>query len=101
MKFDLIILEQALKELNSLEALHRNAVIEDYKLVKSKGLEYVLFEPLKDGIFEIKSGRIRSLYGFKEDQKIIVAVVFLKKTQKTPDNIKRLAKRRLDNYDRE
>ncbi|MGI5172938.1 type II toxin-antitoxin system RelE/ParE family toxin [Treponema sp. OMZ 840] len=49
---------------------------------------------IQDKIFEIKSNELRSLFRYKEGKIIVVGVVFIKKTQKTPREIIKLAKKR-------
>ncbi len=46
-------------------------------------------------IFEIKSNELRSLFKYKEGKIIVIGVVFVKKTQKTPKEIIKLAEKRL------
>ncbi|WP_353939005.1 type II toxin-antitoxin system RelE/ParE family toxin [uncultured Treponema sp.] len=46
-------------------------------------------------IFEIKSNELRSLFKYQKGQIILIGVVFVKKTQKTPKNIIKLAEQRL------
>ena len=43
----------------------------------------------------MKSNELRSLFKYKEDQIIVVGVVFVKKTQKTPKEKIKLAETRL------
>lgn len=50
---------------------------------------------VQDKIFEIKSNEIRSLFKYASGKIIIVGVVFVKKTQKTPKDKIKLAKQRL------
>lgn len=46
-------------------------------------------------IFEIKSRELRSLFKYQEGKIIIIGVVFVKKSQKTPKDKIKLAKQRL------
>jgi len=50
---------------------------------------------LQDQIFEIKTDELRSLFKYQKNQIILIGVVFVKKTQKTPKEIIKLAKKRL------
>lgn len=55
-------------------------------------------KPLGDKLFEVRAksaeGIGRSLFCYQQDQTIIVLIVFIKKTEKTPKNIIELAKKR-------
>lgn len=52
-----------------------------------------------DGLFELRprgrSGIGRALYFFLVDQRVVVVHAFIKKTQRTPDNDLRLARKRM------
>ena len=61
----------------------------------NKGIEFVRVKPIQKKIFEIKSNELRSLFKYKEGQIIVVGVVFVKKTQKTPKEKIKLAETRL------
>ena len=56
---------------------------------------FVRVKFLQKNIYEIKSNELRSLFKYKEGRIIVVGVVFVKKTQKTPMNIINLAEKRL------
>jgi len=51
--------------------------------------------PLQKEIFEIKSNELRSLFKYKAGAIIVIGVVFIKKTQKTPKDKIKLAVQRL------
>lgn len=98
MKFNVKKLPEAQKELDDLDETYRNNVESDYEIIEKDGREFVITKPLRDGLYEIVSGRVRSIFTYEANQQIIISVVFLKKTQKTPDKHIRSAKRRLHNY---
>ena len=52
-------------------------------------------EKLPQAELEIKSNELRSLFKYKAGKIIVVGVVFVKKTQKTPKDKIKLAKQRL------
>ncbi len=52
-------------------------------------------KPIQKKIFEIKSNELSLLFKYKEGQIIVVGVVFVKKTQKTPKEKIKLAETRL------
>ena len=68
---------------------------QDYELVETMGIEFVKIKPIQNKIFEIKTNEIRSLFKYVEGQIIIIGVVFVKKTQKPPKNIIKIAQKRL------
>lgn len=98
MKFEVILTQEARQELFSLDYQYQQPVKDDYTRIQNDGIQDVETKLLRDDIFEIKSGRVRSLYGYKEGKQVIVTVVFLKKSQKTPNKYIILAKERLENY---
>ena len=51
---------------------------------------------LQKEIFEIKSNELRSLFKYKAGAIIVIGVVFVKKTQKTPKDKIKLAIKRLN-----
>lgn len=67
----------------------------DYEIIEKQGIEYVRVRPLQKEIFEIKSNELRSLFKYKAGAIIIIGVVFVKKTQKTPKDKIKLAIQRL------
>ena len=83
MKFTVEKLPQAKNEIDSLEQSQKDM------------LEFVRVKPIQKEIFEIKTNELRSLFKYKAGKIIVVGVVFVKKTQKTPKEIIKLAKKRL------
>lgn len=94
MKFDVIKTNDAEKEYSALSQEQRELLDNDYKIIKNDGIEFVFVKHIEDKIFEIKTKNIRSLFIYEENQIIIVGLIFIKKTQKTPDSIKKTAKKR-------
>lgn len=66
----------------------------EYRTIETTGIEFVCVKHLQDKIFEIKSKNLRSLFKYQEGKIIVISVVFVKKTQKTPKGIIKLAKKR-------
>lgn len=66
----------------------------EYRTIETTGIEFVRVKHLQDKIFEIKSKNLRSLFKYQEGKIIVIGVVFVKKTQKTPKGIIKLAKKR-------
>lgn len=54
-----------------------------------------LFRALQDGVFEIKTNDVRSLFMYKENQIIIIGLIYVKKTQKAPVRFMSIARKRI------
>ena len=86
---------QAEVEIASLELSQQDLLRNEYSKIETQGIEFVRIKPLQKDIFEIKSNELRSLFKYKAGKIIVVGVVFVKKTQKTPKDKIKLAKQRL------
>ena len=95
MKFTVEKLPAAAAEINALEQSHKELLNNEYETIEKQGLEYVRVRPLQKEIFEIKSNELRSLFKYKAGAIIVIGVVFVKKTQKTPKEKIKLAIKRL------
>lgn len=95
MKFTVEKLPQAKNEIDSLEQSQKDMLEADYKKIQEQGIEFVRVKPIQKEIFEIKTNELRSLFKYKAGKIIVIGVVFVKKTQKTPKEIIKLAKKRL------
>lgn len=95
MRFHIVILKAAQREYESLSQVQRNGVDADFKTIEERGIEFVKRRYLRDGLFEIKSGEVRSLFQYREGQIVLVGLIYTKKTQKTPEQLIKLAQRRL------
>ena len=82
------IVEQEILQLNKEQQEFLNG---DYSKIENSGIEFVKVRPIQDKIFEIKSNEIRSLFKYEKNQIIVIGVVFVKKTQKTPKEKIKLA----------
>lgn len=98
MKYEVILTEEALDEFYCLEKNLQKKVQEDYNLIYDFDISSVITKPLGKKIFEIKTDNVRSLFKYQKDRIIIIGLIFLKKTQKTPKEILKLAKKRLEKY---
>mgnify|MGYP001669038123 FL=1 len=67
----------------------------EYEKIEQQGIEFVKVKHLQKKIFEIKSNELRSLFKYKEGKIIVIGVIFVKKTQKTPKETIKLAEKRL------
>ena len=80
----------------TVENYHKQKLLSDeYTTIETQGIEFVRVKPIQKEIFEIKTNELRSLFKYKAGKIIVAGVVFVKKTQKTPKEIIKLAKKRL------
>lgn len=95
MQYKVKFLEQAIKEFNELSDNQQKLLKEDYLRIENISMDCVLTRPLGKKIFEIKTSNLRSLFKYADNQIIIIGVIYLKQTQKTPKEILQLAQKRL------
>lgn len=95
MKFSVEKLPAAENEIKSLEQSQQDLLNKEYETIERQGIELVRVRPIQREIFEIKSNELRSLFKYKAGAIIVIGVVFVKKTQKTPKDKIKLAKQRL------
>ena len=95
MKFKVEKLPQAQAEIDSLEQAQKDILEEDYAKIQNQGIEFVRVKPIQKDVFEIKTNELRSLFKYQAGRIIVIGVVFVKKTQKTPKEKIKLAKQRL------
>ena len=95
MKFTIKKLKQAEKEISKLTKEQQKLLENDYKIITTKGIEFVKRRHLRGDVFEIKTNDIRSLFAYKENCIILVGLVYEKRTNKAPDYYIELAQKRL------
>ena len=95
MKFKVEKLPQAEAEIKDLEEYQQKLLSEEYTKIETQGIEFVRIKPIQKDIFEIKSNELRSLFKYKAGKIIVVGVILIKKTQKTPKEKIKLAIKRL------
>ena len=95
MKFAVEKLPQAKAEIDSLEQSQKEMLEADYRKIQEQGIEFVRVKSIQKEIFEIKTNELRSLFKYSAGRIIVIGVVFVKKTQKTPKEKIKLAKQRL------
>ena len=95
MKFRVEKLPQAEAEIKNLEISQQELLRGEYSMIETQGIEFVRVKPIQKDIFEIKSNELRSLFKYKAGKIIVIGVVFVKKTQKTPKDKIKLAIKRL------
>ncbi len=98
MKFDVKLTENALQELNILEKADRNKVLKVFDIIINVDINAVNTKPLTSKIYEIKTDKVRCLYAYSNNRIIIVGVIFIKKTQKTPKTMIAKAENVLKEY---
>ena len=95
MKFKVEKLSQAEAEIKALEESQQKLLSDEYSKIENQGIEFVRVKPIQKDIFEIKTNELRSLFKYKAGKIVVIGVVFVKKTQKTPKEKIKLAKQRL------
>ena len=95
MKFKVEKLLAVESEISALKQSQKDLLKTEYEKIEQQGIEFVKVKPLQKKTYEIKSNDLRSLFKYKEGRIIIIGVVFVKKTQKTPKDIIKLAENRL------
>jgi mRNA-degrading endonuclease RelE of RelBE toxin-antitoxin system len=98
MKFKVIKTKEALKDSKKIDKIFLEDLDDDIALIENEGLDFIISEPLGHQVFEIKSGRVRALYGFKKEKLIVITVISLKKTQKCPQELILRARKLLDKW---
>ena len=78
-----------------MEESQQKLLSDAYSKIETQGIEFVRLKPIQKDIFESKSNELLSLFKYKAGKIIVVGVVFVKKTQKTPKDKIKLAKQRL------
>lgn len=84
MQYEVILTKEAKENLYSLEKHQQEKLFSDYSAIQNESINTVIVKPLGKKIFEIKTDNLRSLFVYQKDRVIIIGVIFIKKTQKTP-----------------
>ena len=98
MKYKVIKTKESIKDSKKIDSIFIEDLEDDIELIETEGLDFVISKALGNQVFEIKSNRVRALYGFKENKLIIITVIYLKKTQKCPQELILRAKKLLDKW---
>ena len=77
--------EEAQKNLSDLQKNDHKKELEAIDIIENVDIGAVNTRPLTDKIYEIKTDNIRSLFAYTKKQIIVIALIFIKKTQKTPE----------------
>jgi len=96
----------ALEEFSELPEDMQAKYIRIAELIEASGPALVrepYVKPVGDGLYEIRmSGRdgiARALYITAKQRRVVVVLVFVKKTQKTPPNVLKLARKRAKEFE--
>lgn len=98
MKFTVKLTDEAKKDYSKLTADQKDLLQDDYKIIETVGLDSINFNYLDKNLFEIKTKDLRSLFDYRKGQIILVAVIFIKDSQKAPKHIIDRAKKILKKY---
>jgi phage-related protein len=96
MQYDVILTDEAQKDFNKLNAVSQKKLDKDYDVIRKVGTDFAYIKHLEGKLFEIRTDDLRSLFTYKKGSVIIIAVIFVKKSQATPEKYKKRAKRILD-----
>ena len=95
MKYEVEFLEKAVEEFEKLTIEQQELLTADYERIQNIGMEAVLTRPLGKKIYEIKTSNLRSLFKYAENRIIIIGLIYVKQSQKTPQEILKLANKRM------
>lgn len=92
MKFTVELTDEAIEDFRGLDKVSQKKISKAFEWIEAVDIAFVNTKHLEDDLYEIKTDNIRALYGYYQDKTIIVTLIFLKKTQKTPSRVKERAK---------
>ena len=98
MKFQVKLTENAFEDFSKLDKENQTRVLKAFDIIENVDINAVNTKPLTSKIYEIKANKLRCLFAYSNNQIIIVGVIFLKKTQKTPKNELLKAEKELKDY---
>ena len=96
MKYIVDLADEAKEDFRSLDRSSQKKLTKDFEQIEEYDISFVKIKHLEEDIYEIIADNIRALFGYKNNEVIVVTVIFLKKTQKTPKKFKERAKRILE-----
>lgn len=98
MKYQVLLTDEATKDFNALEKIERKKILKAFDIIENVDIAAVNTRPLTDKLLEIKADNVRALYVYSKNKLIIVGLIFIKKTQKTPSKYIVKAERILQEY---
>lgn len=100
-QYKIILTDEAKKDLSKLDRASQKKLDKDYERIKDYGTTAAFVKHLEGELFEIRTSDLRSLFTYREGQIIIIAVIFRKKSQKTPEKYMNRAKKIFKNIGEE
>ena len=98
-KYNVEFTPESVEELRELDKQNQKRAFRTVRLFEELGKDGVNSRPLdNNGLFEMKSDKLRLYYTYWENSIVIVGLITLKKTQKAPERYKDIAHKRIDNY---
>jgi phage-related protein len=99
--FKVIYTDEAYEQLKALEKPYRNKILKGIEIFKAVGKDARNSRDLKNGLYEIKSDNVRAYFKYYQNQIIIIGLVVLKKSQKSPDRYIQQAVRNIEKLTKE
>ena len=98
-KYNIEFTPESVEELRELDKQNQKRAFRTVRLFEELGKDGVSSRPLdNNGLFEMKSDKLRLYFMYWENSIVIVGLINIKKTQKAPERYKALAHKRIDNY---
>ena len=95
-QFTAIYTKEAENELKNLDKQNQKRVLRTVAVFEQLGKNGINSRPLnKEGLFELKSDKVRIYFMYQENSIIIIGLITLKKTQKAPERYKEIAINRI------
>lgn len=82
--FTAIFADEAIEQLNKLDKISKNKIIKGIKVFETEGTNAKNSRDLGDGLWEIKKDNVRAYFMYENNKIIIIGLIVLKKSQKTP-----------------
>ena len=105
MKYRVVLTNEAAEDYDKLTLAHKKKLQADFVVIQECGIDAVYVkriyvkDPEIDKLFEIRTDHIRSLFVYLENQVVLISLVFIKQSQKTPEKHIQQALRRIKKYD--
>lgn len=91
--------QESAKELRELDKQNQKRALRTVRLFEELGRDGINSRPIdNNGLFEMKSDKLRLYFMYWKNSIVIVGLITLKKSQKAPKRYKELAHKRIDNY---
>lgn len=101
MRYNVILTQEAKEAFEQLDISSQDKLYHDYTTIESIDINAINVKSLGNKLFEIKTDNLRSIFEYRKGQIVIVALIFVKKTQKTPPKYLKLAKNILEKFEKE